>query len=26
VNDRNIAVLARFYRGLGIDTVVPRKN
>lgn len=26
VNDRNIAVLARFYRGLEIETVVPRKN
>jgi len=26
VNDRNTAVLARFYRGLGMDTVVPRKS
>jgi hypothetical protein len=25
-NDRNTAVLARFYRGLGIDAVVPRKS
>lgn len=26
VNDRNIAVLARFYRGLDINAVVPRKK
>jgi hypothetical protein len=26
VNDRNTAVLARFYRGLGMDPVIPRKN
>lgn len=26
VNDRNTAVLARFYRGLEIGTVVPRKD
>ena len=26
VNDRNTAVLARFYRGLGMDAIVPRKS
>jgi hypothetical protein len=26
VNDRNTAVLARFYRGLGMDAVIPRKS